>query len=374
MDFLSHLLAVSGLLALILLYNLWRRRPTNHKDKGNSAPEPSGAWPIIGHLHLLGEQIPVSRILGALADKYGPVFTIRLGVHRALVVSNWEAVKDCFTTNDKVLAKRPSSTAGKYLGYNDAGFGFAHGPYWREIRKLVLLEVLSARRLETLRHVRESEIDTSIKELYKVVQENPGKVVISQWFEQLTLNIIMMMIAGKKYSDDTNGAETVEAQSFRKIIKEFMYISGKFVVSDSIPFPPLRWMDFQGHIKYMKRISKELSTISESWIHEHIEGERKTGIGSEQDFIDVMLSAIDDRFASFGHTSETIIKATILVSLYYSLLYLYVQIRVSYTMIGVNMHKLNLGTSQAILKHMVSFCACVGLKKGPRIPELEWII
>ncbi|KAI3461837.1 hypothetical protein Pfo_018500 [Paulownia fortunei] len=180
------------------------------------------------------------------------------------------------------------------------------------MRKLVLLEVLSPRRLETLKHVRESEIDTSIKELYKVIQENPGKVVISQWIERLTLNVIMMMIAGKRYMNSTHSQETGGARSVREVIKEFMYISGQFVVSDSIPFPPLRWMDFQGHIKSMKRISKELSTISQSWIDEHVKGDRKTGLGNEQDFIDVMLSATDDNFTSFGHTRETIIKATVL--------------------------------------------------------------
>ncbi|KAI3461838.1 hypothetical protein Pfo_018501 [Paulownia fortunei] len=301
MDFLSHLLAVSGLLALVLVYNLWRRRrsPHNQKDKGNSAPEPSGAWPVIGHLHLLGGQIPLQRILGALADKHGPVFTIRLGLHRALVVSSWEAVKECFTTNDRVLANSPTTTARKYLGYNYATFAFTHGPYWREIRKLVLLELLSPRRLEKLKHVRESEIDTSIKELYKVVQESPGKVVISHWIEQLTLNIILMVIAGKRY---TEGSEIVGARSVREVVKEFMYISRQFLVSDLIPFPPLTWIDFQGHI----------NTISERWIHEHVNGDRKTGLGNEQDFIDVMLSVIDDKHMSFGHTRETIIKATVL--------------------------------------------------------------
>ncbi|KAL9140718.1 hypothetical protein ABFS82_14G055500 [Erythranthe guttata] len=313
MNFLPHILTLSGVLAPILLYTLWRRSAHNRKHKCNSAPEPSGAWPIIGHLHLLGGQIPVHRILGAFADKYGPVFTIRLGVRKALVVSSYEAVKDCFTTNDKVFAKRPTSTAGVYLGYNYAAFGFTDGPYWREVRKLVLLEVLSARRLESLRHVRESEIDTSIKELYcEVIQgDPPGKaVVISRWIEQLSLNVIMMMIAGKRYVDD--GEESaIGGRSFRDAVKEFMYMSGQFIVSDSIPFPPLRWLDFQGQIKSMKRVSEELSAISGRWIEEHVGGERK-GSADEQDFIDVMLSTVDDKFTRFGHTRDTIIKATIL--------------------------------------------------------------
>ncbi|KAL0286374.1 UNVERIFIED_CONTAM: Xanthotoxin 5-hydroxylase CYP82C4 [Sesamum angustifolium] len=303
----THLLALSGLLALLLLYSLWRKSSQNHKV--TSAPEPSGAWPVIGHLHLLGGRVPVYRILGGLADRYGPVFTVRLGVHPALVVSSWEAVKECFTTNDKILNKRPAASAGKYLGYNYAAFGFTHGTYWRQMRKLVLLEVLSARRLERLKHVWESEINTGIKELYT---KHSGKVVvISEWIEQLTLNTIVMMIAGKRYTDSMQSDETVEARSFRELIKEFMYISGQFVASDAIPFPPLRWMDFQGHIKSMKRISKELSTVFQSWITEHVRSDRKSSFGNEQDFIDVMLSAIDEKFTSFGHTRETIIATAL---------------------------------------------------------------
>lgn len=246
-----------------------------------------------------------------MADKFGPVFALRLGVHRAVVISSCEAVKDCFTTNDRVLAKRPSSTAGIYLGYNNAGFGFAHGPYWREIRKLVLVEVLSARRLDTLKLVREAELASSFRELHELVAPGEGDeqvVVISDWFEQLTLNTITMMIGGKRYG----GRDNESGLSFRNIVKQFMYVSGQFVVSDSIPFPPLRWVDLQGHIKSMRRIAEELSSVTEGWIDEHEERRRIDGIGIDKDFIDVMLTAIDDRFTRFGHTRNTIIKATIL--------------------------------------------------------------
>lgn len=68
-------------------------------------------------------------------------------------------LKECFTTNDKVLVGRPASNAGIYLGYNNAAFGFAdYGPYWRNIRKLVLLEVLSSKRLEQFKRVRIIEV------------------------------------------------------------------------------------------------------------------------------------------------------------------------------------------------------------------------
>ncbi|GFY86117.1 cytochrome P450, family 82, subfamily C, polypeptide 4 [Actinidia rufa] len=88
------------------------------------APQPAGAWPIIGHLHLLGgvDQL-LYRTLGDMADKYGPAFNIRLGSRCAFVVNSWEVAKECFTDNDKALASRPTTAAAKLMGYNYAVFG-----------------------------------------------------------------------------------------------------------------------------------------------------------------------------------------------------------------------------------------------------------
>ena len=123
MEIASHLLAIAGAFVLVLLYNLWRLRIGSHKSKGMLAPEPSGALPIIGHLHKLGGQNPIARTLVAMANQYGPILTIRFGTKSAIVISNHEAVKDCFTANDKALAARPRSSQGKYLSYNYAAFG-----------------------------------------------------------------------------------------------------------------------------------------------------------------------------------------------------------------------------------------------------------
>ena len=66
---------------------------------------PLSARPIIGHFHLLvaSKNLP-HLIFGTMADKYGPVFSIRLGFKRAVVVSGREMAKECFTTDDLALA------------------------------------------------------------------------------------------------------------------------------------------------------------------------------------------------------------------------------------------------------------------------------
>ncbi|CAK7337840.1 unnamed protein product [Dovyalis caffra] len=318
MDFSSYgPLAVSGMIALVLLYNLWRVRE-HHRYRSNKhllAPEPSGALPIIGHLHQLGPKKTFARNLATMADEYGPIFTIRLGMNRAVVVSNSEVIKECFTTNDKVLASRPKSSHGEFLNYNYASFGAApYGPYWREIRKLVSIQLLSSNRLKSMKDVQVSEVNSLIEDMYMFCKTNDEQgsvknIVISEWLEQLTLNLITRMIAGKRYFSNAN-AEDEKGKSIGKLMKEFMYISGVLVPSDVIPF--LGWMNnFFGAVKTMKRLSRELDSLMESWIQEHkLKKTEHVEISeNEQDFIDVMLSAIQDDIM-FGHKRETIIKGT----------------------------------------------------------------
>lgn len=157
---------------LIFLYFIFKKNKNCSTSK--QAPEPAGAWPIIGHLPLLGgtDQL-LYRTLGAMADNYGPAFNLRLGTRRAFVVSSWEMAKECFTLNDKALASRPTTVAAKHMGYGYAVFGFApYSPFWREMRKIAMFELLSNRRLDTLKYVQVSEVDMGIQALYKLWVDN----------------------------------------------------------------------------------------------------------------------------------------------------------------------------------------------------------
>ncbi|KAA8543533.1 hypothetical protein F0562_021721 [Nyssa sinensis] len=315
MDCLSHLLAIVGLLVLVVLYNFHRIRSNSNKSKTSEAPEPSGAWPILGHLHLLGGDLPVARTLGAMADKYGPVYSLRLGSNPAIVVSSWEAVKDCFTTNDTIFATRPTMAVGKYLGYDHSVFALApYGPYWRDVRKMVTLELLTNHRLEKLKHVRSSEIDYCIQDLYSVCLnngDNPSTVVINKWFEHLTFNISLRMLVGKRFSASTCSESNTEGWHVKEAIKKALYLSGVFVVSDAIPW--LEWMDIGGHVKGMKQTAKELDVIIGNWLEEHIQKRKESCTIQERDFMDVMLSTLADDTVMSGHKRDTIIKGTTMI-------------------------------------------------------------
>ncbi|KAJ0077720.1 hypothetical protein Patl1_36275 [Pistacia atlantica] len=293
---LQDTMALLALVFAIIFLCVIVKTAKGSKNKGRRPPEPAGAWPFIGHLHLLGSNQLLHRTFGAMADKYGPTLLIHLGIHQVLVISSWEVAKECFTVNDRIFPTRPRYFAIKLMGYDHAMFGFApYGPYWREIRKLVAVEILSNHRLELLKHVRDTEINCFIEGLYKKSVKNGG------------------LVAVELKESDASGDDP-ESRRCQKALGDFFYFVGLFLASDAVPC--LGWLDYvKGYVGEMKRTARELDSIFESWVQEHHQKRLNRNINEEEhDLIDVMLSIMDEGRISAQDDAHTVIKATCLIS------------------------------------------------------------
>ncbi|KAL7603050.1 hypothetical protein Lser_V15G18905 [Lactuca serriola] len=301
----------SVIVVVFLLHSLNTKKA--NRGKNQKPPQAQGAWPIIGHLHLLGGSKLPHYVLGDMADKHGPIFTIKLGYHQALVVSNGAIAKECFTTNDKAFATRPKAEATKLMGYNYAMFGFAtYGDYWRQARKMITLEVLSQRQVERLAYIRASGVRVSIKDVYdrwvlnkRIENSEMMKIEMSQWFGNLVLNIMVTIIRGKRFSPHDE-----ERVRFQTVVKKFIELMGAFVVSDFIPY--LKCLDVGGYIKEMKKTAIDLDNIFGGWLKEHKTVKSITQQHeSNHGFIDVLISILQgaskEEFPDFD--DDTIIKS-----------------------------------------------------------------
>ncbi|OAY50994.1 cytochrome P450 81Q32 [Manihot esculenta] len=181
----------------------------------NLPPSPFPALPIIGHLHLLNK--PFHRSLSVISKRYGPILLLQFGSRRVLLVSSPSAVEECFTKNDIVFANRPRLLAGKHIGYNFTSLAWApYGDLWRNLRKLSSLEILSSHRLQLLSSIRNDEVKLLIHRLFRNKDE---MVDLKSTFFELMLNVMMRMIAGKRYYGE-NVEEVEKAESFREIVRE----------------------------------------------------------------------------------------------------------------------------------------------------------
>ncbi|MED6218272.1 hypothetical protein PIB30_025193 [Stylosanthes scabra] len=296
-NLLSHPALFTMAVLLFSLFALSLFLSTRHGTR-KAPPEAAGAWPLIGHLHLLGGPQPPHVTLGNMADKYGPIFTIRIGGRKKLlVVSNSKIAKECFTVNDKALAGRPKMVAFEVLGYDYAIFSFkSYGPYWRSLRKTAILEVLSDHKIHMNSHVMLSEVKTAMKDSYN----NKSMVVteMDKWFGEISLNVLFRLVVGKRFS-----GQSEENERIRKALRDFFDLGASFVVGDAIPW--LRWLDLDGGEKAMKKTAKELDEFMQNSLDEH---KRSRNHGAERDYMDKLISTIDEGFD--GGDVDTIIKAT----------------------------------------------------------------
>ncbi|RWR82971.1 isoflavone 2'-hydroxylase [Cinnamomum micranthum f. kanehirae] len=299
--------------ALILFFSFLISKFLLQNRSRHPKPPSPPSLPILGHLHLLNK--PLHRSLSSLSRRYGPILALRFGSRPVLIVSSPSLVEECFTKNDIIFANRPRLLAGKYIGYDYTTLGWSsYGPHWRNLRRIAATEILSSNRVNMFSSVRSDEIRTLVKDLF--LDSDLGKAVeLKRKFSELALNVMMRMIAGKRYYGETV-VDLEEAGRFREIVEESLALSGASNLLDFLPV--LRWIGFKGVEKRMIGLVKERDLLLQGLIDEH---RKKKGIFSESDvdgvetrgkkktLIDLLLSL---RETEPEYYSDNIIKGIII--------------------------------------------------------------
>ncbi|GLJ52545.1 hypothetical protein SUGI_1118150 [Cryptomeria japonica] len=267
------------------------------------------AIPVIGHLHFLMDKTrPIHQILNSLSQLYGPIMQLKFGSSPVLVITSSDLAKECFTVNDKAFASRPRPAHGQHLGYNYYNLGWApYGPYWRNARKICVLELLSSKIIQSFRHKRMKEI---CKAVYSMFQQSQLQSIVNMRnvLSQLTFKTLMAMIIDDRYFGEELG---IPADLFTHLIEETLILKGVICIGDYIPW--LKWFDLQGHEKAMKEVQGKLDLYLQRILDKH----REKGLQEErvmEDFIDVLISQAKENSEAIPD-KDAFIKATALVML-----------------------------------------------------------
>ncbi|KAB5548098.1 hypothetical protein DKX38_011504 [Salix brachista] len=238
----SSALALIAALSFFLREWLWRRMIRDRK----LPPGPTG-WPVFGSLHLLGK-LP-HQDLHQLAEKYGPIMYMRLGLVPTVVVSSPRAAESILKTHDLVFANRPPNEAAKYISYEQKNVSFApYGSYWRKVRKMCTLELLSNHKINSFMSTRKEELALLIGSIKDASRERAA-VDLSAKVSSLSADISCRMVFGKKYME-----KEFDEKGFKPVIHEAMRLAASFNLGDYIP--PIAPLDLQGLTKRMKAVGK----------------------------------------------------------------------------------------------------------------------
>ncbi|KAF4367373.1 hypothetical protein F8388_025791 [Cannabis sativa] len=247
---------------------------TKEKEK-NLPPGPKG-YPLLGSLNLLGKN--PHRDLQRLSQKYGPIMHMQLGLIPTIVVSSPKAAELFLKTHDLVFASRPPHLAAKHMAWEQTNLSFSlYGSYWRNMRKMCTIELLSSLKISTFRAMRREEIGHFI-EFTKNATTNRVAVDLSAKITACNTNMSCRTVFGKKYSD-----EEFDPKGFNEIIKELMYLGATPNLGDYIPF--LAPLDLQGLTKRMKVVQNVFDEFFEGIIDEHIQSKAKDD-HEAKDFVD----------------------------------------------------------------------------------------
>ena len=292
-----------ALTLVLFLVGYVLRKKTKEKKK-NLPPGPKG-YPLFGSLNLLGDH--PHRDLQKLSQKYGPIMHIRLGLIPTIVVSSPEAAELFLKTHDLVFASRPPHEASKHISWGQRNIAFApYGSYWRNMRKMCTLELLSSLKINSFRHMRRKEIDLLI-EFTKNASSERAVVDLSAKISTTNANMSCQIVLGKKYSDD----EFVQ-RGFKTIIQEFMLLTATPNLGDYIPF--LAPLDLQGLTKRMKAVRKVFDDFFDRIIDEHIQS-MDNDDHEAKDFIDVMLRLMGSQQSEYNIERPNIKAITLVILL-----------------------------------------------------------
>ncbi|CAH9100600.1 unnamed protein product [Cuscuta epithymum] len=223
----------SFLFYLPLVFLLYLISKHFHRKFKNYPPAPFLTLPVVGHLYLFKK--PLHKTLINISKRCGPVVLLEFGSRKVLSVSAPSAVEECLSRNDVVFANRPRFLAGKHIGYNHTSLVWAsYGDHWRNLRKIAATEILSNNRLQTLHEIRADEVKSMIRKLDSSSKED-SPVDMKTVFFELMLNLMMRMIAGKRYYGDDKEVDVKEAARFREIVREVFLLSGATNIGDYVP-------------------------------------------------------------------------------------------------------------------------------------------
>lgn len=291
-----------------LLLILKKLKAQNKQQLPPSPPK----LPVIGNFHQLGE-LP-HQSLWQLSKKYGPVMLLKLGRVPLVVISSAEAARDVLKVHDLDCCSRPPLIGSGKFTYNYSDIAFSpYSDYWRELRKISVLEVFSLRRVQSFGFIREEEVALLMNSISES-SSSASPVDLSEKMFALTGSIVFRMAFGRRFR-----GSNFDNHRFQELVHAVESLLGGFAAAECFPY--VGWIidRLNGYHAKLERVFQELDTLFQQIIDDHLKPAETTKQEHvQQDIIDVMLKIERDQAES--HESEAWltknhIKAVLLVSM-----------------------------------------------------------
>ncbi|XP_002736957.1 cytochrome P450 2D15-like [Saccoglossus kowalevskii] len=274
------LVVLFSLIVVILQRNKWTHALTS------LPPGPSG-YPLIGCLLDVDDKLPMTFM--RWAERYGSVFSVRLGVTTVVVLNGYEAHKDALKRVE--LAGRPTYSLLRMILGDHGIAAQQYNDEWREQRNFVV-EAFH-RRLGN--QLLEDRIQEEANALCNALLDEVGKPIsLPRHLQNAVGNVISCLCFGRRfeYSDPV-------LQNLLQMFDEFSDNVASTSVVDFFPF--LRHVATPAY----KRIYKPYDAIL-NYAKKEIQEHKKDFVKeTPKDFIDAFLARMEEDIISGTRSSFT---------------------------------------------------------------------
>ncbi|XP_042208886.1 cytochrome P450 2L1-like [Homarus americanus] len=282
------LVAVLVILLLALLYKV-TQRPSGF-------PPGVWGWPIVGYVP--PRDVPLAQHLNTLRKKFGDIFTMKMGKHMAVILSDFQLIKTAF--NKPELQGRPDFFTLKiFTNFKNAGIISSVGDVWQQNRRFALQHLkyfgMGKSKLE-------SSVQREALNLLNDLEASVGIPTELTWnINMAILNVTWQLAAARSYSVDDK--EILEF--FKMVSVNFDIIQGPAALLDLYPwlihimptFLKNSWMRVNQLDESRERIHSLLKDI----IDDHC---KTLDTDNPRDYIDVYLTEHlkdDTHLPALGH-------------------------------------------------------------------------
>ncbi|KAM0891014.1 hypothetical protein ACQ4PT_026688 [Festuca glaucescens] len=292
-------LIILSLVSLVILVSLLGGKSSKRRPPGPRR------LPLIGNLlHLLTPEPQV--VLRDLAKKHGPVMSLRLVQVDAVIISSPSAAQEVLRDNNVNFASRPSILASQISCYGNLDIAFSpYGEYWRMLRKLCTMELLSARKVRQFAAIRDSKTMSLVQTI-----RDTGKGGKPVNMGKLLMSCANTITAQATFGE---GCEGELQERFLSAIQVLLDQSGGLCFTDL--FPALGFLDAVNGVKSrLWRAHRQVDAVFDEIINgcearrEKKQKEAATATTGDDDLLSVMLRIMKEEELEFP-IGKTNIKA-----------------------------------------------------------------